>query len=62
MMVINKDGHTPLRNYDRPNQRKSKREYNFPRGTTTVIEKTFTPLSSLFTVETTVTPSAMVTD
>ena len=31
-------------------------------GTTTVIEKTFTPLSSLATVETTVTPTAMSVD
>ena len=59
MMVINKDGNTPLRNYDRPNQRRSKREYNFPRGTTTVLSKTFTPLSSLVTIETTTTASAM---
>jgi len=47
LMVINKDGHTPLRNYDRPNQRKSRRDYTFPRGTATVIDKTFTPVSSL---------------
>lgn len=52
MMVINNEGNTPLRNYDRPNQRKSKRDYSFPRGTTTVLSKTFTPLSSLVTVET----------
>ena len=37
LMVITKDGHTPLRNYDRLNPRKSKREYNFPRGTATPI-------------------------
>ena len=36
-----------MRNYDRPNHRKSKMEFSFPRGTTTVIEKKFTPLSSL---------------
>merc|ERR1712217_639270 len=52
MMVINKDGYTPLRNYDRPNMRKFKTEYMFPKGTATVLSKTFTPLSSLVTIET----------
>ena len=52
MMVINKDGHTPLRNYDRPNLRKFRQDYVFPRGTATVLSKTFTPLSSLVTIET----------
>ena len=33
--------------------RKSKRDYSFPVGTTTVLSSTFTPLSSLVTVETT---------
>jgi len=47
LMVINKEGHTPLRNYDRPNMRKSKRDYSFPRGTTTVLSKTFTPIKNL---------------
>jgi len=59
MMVINKDGHTPLRNYDRPNLRKFRAEYIFPKGTATVLSKTFTPLSSLVTIETTTTASAM---
>jgi 20S proteasome subunit beta 2 len=59
MMSITKDGHEYMRNYDRPNHRKSKMEFSFPRGTTTVIEKKFTPLSSLFTIETTTTPTAM---
>ena len=53
LMVINKEGHTPLRNYATPNVRKSKRDYSFPVGTTTVLSSTFTPLSSLVTVETT---------
>jgi len=52
MMVINKDGNTPLRNYDQPNLRKFKKEYTFPRGTATVLSQTFTPLSSLVTIET----------
>ena len=43
LMVINKEGYTPMRGYARPNERKSKRDYNFPRGTATVLEKTFTP-------------------
>jgi hypothetical protein len=42
-MVINKEGYTQMRGYARPNERKSKREYNFPRGTATVLDKTFTP-------------------
>merc|ERR1719174_3547156 len=41
MMVITKDGNTPLRNYARPNQRKSKRNYSFPVGTTTVLSEKF---------------------
>jgi 20S proteasome subunit beta 2 len=53
MMVINRDKYTPLRNYATPNVRKSKRDYSFPVGTTTVLSSTFTPLSSLVTVETT---------
>ena len=52
MMVINKDSYTPLRNYDRPNLRKFRMDYSFPRGTATVLSKTFTPLSSLVTIET----------
>lgn len=43
LMVINKEGYTQMRGYARPNERKSKREYNFPRGTATVLDKTFTP-------------------
>ena len=57
LMVINKDGHTPLRNYARPNIRKSRRDYTFPRGTASVISKTFIPVSQLVTVET--VPSGM---
>jgi 20S proteasome subunit beta 2 len=57
LMVIDKSGHTPLRNYDRPNVRKSKRDYTFPVGTTTVLSQTFTPITSLVTVETTVEPT-----
>jgi 20S proteasome subunit beta 2 len=52
LMVIDKEGSTPLRNYDRPNQRKFRKEYVFPRGTATVLQKTFVPLSSLVTIET----------
>jgi len=52
MMVINKDGNTPLRNYDRPNQRKFKKQYVFPRGTATVLSQHFTPLSNMVTIET----------
>ena len=59
LMVINKDGHTPLRNYARPNQRKSRRDYTFPRGTASVISKSFKPVASLVTVETVATPSGM---
>jgi len=59
MMVINKDSYTPLRNYDRPNLRKFRADYKFPQGTATVLSKTFTPLSSLVTIETEVKPSAM---
>jgi len=51
LMVITKEGNTPLRNYARPNQRKSKRNYSFPVGTTTVLSEKFTPPSKLFTVE-----------
>ena len=60
LMVITKDGFTPLRNYDRPNQRKSRRDYSFAPGATTVLAQTFKPTSSLVTVESaTVTPAAM---
>mgnify|MGYP006190421965 CR=1 FL=1 len=52
LMVIDKDGYTQLRNYDRPNLRQSKKDYHFPRGTTTVLSQTFTPLSKLVTIET----------
>ena len=53
MWVFTGDKYTPLRNYATPNVRKSKRDYSFPVGTTTVLSSTFTPLSSLVTVETT---------
>lgn len=59
MMVINKDSYTPLRNYDRPNLRKFRMDYKFPRGTATVLSKTFTPLRSLVTIETETKPAAM---
>ena len=119
MMVIDKDGNRPLRNYDRPNERalrsprpppspppsspprlppspparahthahtrrqrpphatrpaaieadaawvacagKYRKEggYKFPRGTAKVLSKTFTPLSSLVSIETTQVPAAM---
>jgi 20S proteasome subunit beta 2 len=52
MMVITPEGHTPLRNYDRPNLRKFRKDYIFPKGTATVLQKTFTPLRSLVTIET----------
>jgi len=54
MMVINKEGNTPLRNYDRPNERKYRKPggYKFPRGTAKVLKQDFKPLSSLVTVET----------
>lgn len=59
--VINADGYTPLRNVVRPNERKFRKAggYNFPRGTAKVLEKTFTPLSSLVDITTTAKPSAM---
>merc|ERR1719223_2647926 len=61
MVVIDKDGNRPLRNYDRPNERKYRKEggYKFPRGTAKVLSKTYTPLSSLVSIETTKVPSAM---
>ena len=58
LMVINKEGNFPLRGYDRPNQRKSKRDYTFPVGTTTVLQEFFTPISSLVTIEKTVEATA----
>jgi 20S proteasome subunit beta 2 len=61
MMVIDKNGNHPLRNYDRPNERKYRKPdgYNFPRGTAKVLSKEFQPLSSLVTIETQQVPSAM---
>ena len=61
LMVIDKDGNHPLRNYDRPNERKYRKEggYKFPRGTAKVLSKEFRPLSSLVSIETTQVPSAM---
>jgi len=61
LMVITKDGHKALRNYDRPNERKFRKAggYTFPRGTAKVLSKTFTPISSLVSVETEFKPAAM---
>merc|ERR1712106_637813 len=61
LMVIDKEGNHPLRNYDRPNERKYRKEggYKFPRGTAKVLSKEFRPLSSLVSIETTQVPSAM---
>ena len=59
MMVINADGYTSLRGYDRPNQRKfrsARLDKGFPIGTAHVLSKTVKPISSLVSVETTVTP------
>jgi len=52
MMVITKEGNIPLRNFDRPNERKFKREYRFPRGTTKVLHESFEPLHSKVTITT----------
>jgi len=52
LMIINKEGHTQLRGYDRPNSRSSKRQYNFLRGTATVLSTSFAPLASRVTIET----------
>merc|ERR1711865_1201878 len=62
LMVIDKDGNHPLRNYDRPNERKYRKEggYKFPRGTAKVLSKEFRPLSSLVSIETQQVPSAMM--
>jgi len=61
LMVIHKDGYTPLRNYDRPNERKFRKPdgYKFPRGTAKVLSQQFTPLSSLVTIATEERPAAM---
>jgi len=61
MMVITADGNKMLRNYDRPNERQFRKAggYKFPRGSAKVLSKTFTPLTSLVTIETEVKPSAM---
>jgi len=57
LMVITPEGHTHHRNIVKPNERKYKRNYHFPVGTTTVLSEKFTPLSSLVTVETEVQPT-----
>jgi len=57
LLVIDKDGNHPMRGYARPNERKSRRDYTFPVGTATVLERKFKPLSSLVTVESTTTPA-----
>jgi len=64
MMVITEEGYTPLRNYDRPNERKYRKPdgYVFPRGTAKVLSKQFIPLSSLVTIETETIPAAMQVD
>mmetsp|Transcript_15537 Transcript_15537/g.33161 ORF Transcript_15537/g.33161 Transcript_15537/m.33161 type:complete len:172 (+) Transcript_15537:441-956(+) len=61
LMVITKEGYEHCRNIERPNMRKFRKPggYNFPNGTAKVLAQSFTPLSSLVTVETTVTPAAM---
>jgi len=48
IVVITKDGPEIFRNFDKPNPRKFRREkaYEFPRGTTPVLNTTFTPLES----------------
>jgi len=60
LMVISKEGHTKLRNYDRPNERKYRKPdgYKFPRGTAKVLSQEFRPLSSLVTVQTEERPTA----
>jgi len=46
VVVITKDGTEIMRNYDKPNPRKYRREkgYDFPRGTTPVLRTVVTPL------------------
>jgi len=48
IVVLTKGGREILRNYDRPNPRKYRREtgYNFPRGTTPVLKTQIIPLES----------------
>jgi len=48
IVVITKDGPEVLRNFAKPNPRKFRREkaYEFPKGTTPVLNTTFTPLES----------------
>jgi len=60
LMVITADGYKHHRNIERPNLRKFRKAggYSFPKGTAHVLSTSFSPLSSLVTVETTVTPSA----
>jgi len=52
IVVLTKGAVEIKRNYDKPNERKFRREkpYAFPRGTTPVLSTTVTPLSSLVTV------------
>ena len=61
MMVINAEGNHYLRGYDKANLRTYRApalDKGFPVGTTTVLNRSFQPISSLVTVETTVTPSS----
>jgi len=51
IVVITKGKTEILRNYDKPNPRKYKREYNFPKGATVVLSEKFTPLESKATIE-----------
>jgi len=44
--VITREGTQILRNYDKPNPRKFRKEYSFPQGTTTVLDSVVEPLSS----------------
>merc|ERR1711920_1061185 len=60
LMVITAKGYTHHRNIERPNLRKFRKTggYDFPKNTAHVLSQSFTPISSLVTIETTVTPSA----
>lgn len=51
--TIEKDGATMLRNYDRPNERKFRRDqgYPFKPGTTSVLKEEITPLTSFVVTE-----------
>mmetsp|Transcript_24877 Transcript_24877/g.27688 ORF Transcript_24877/g.27688 Transcript_24877/m.27688 type:complete len:270 (+) Transcript_24877:95-904(+) len=54
--IITKDGTEILRNYDKPNQRKHRREYHFERGTTPVTKFETVPISKFSVTSTTVEP------